>query len=263
MKFMVFFLGLALTVGAAVSVAAQDRPSTRTDPRMDLFFAQGGSQLGMRISDTENGVRVDEVEAGSPAYKAGIREGDVVVEFDGERVRSAMQLTRLVRETPSGREVAVAVMREGKRQALPATPQNREPGTGDREFRDPEFFLRQLPYFSFDYDDRYPRRFEFRAPAPGSRFPVFRGRLGVTVQSLTPDLEEYFGASNGGALVSSVARGSVGAKAGIKAGDVIIAINGRQVNDAGDATRELRDLEGEVTIVVLRDKQEMTLTAAF
>ena len=88
-----------------------------------------------------------------------------------------------------------------------------------------------------------------------------RGRLGVSVQSLTPDLQEYFGATNGGALVSSVTKESAAAKAGVKAGDVITSINGRRITDSDDLVRELDDLTGEVTIVVLRDKKEMTLKA--
>jgi S1-C subfamily serine protease len=86
-----------------------------------------------------------------------------------------------------------------------------------------------------------------------------RGRLGITVQSLTPDLEEYFGATNGGALVSSVSQGSVAARAGLKAGDVITSINGQQVNDTGDLNRIVRELTGEITIAVLRDKKAVTL----
>ena len=254
MKFGAFPLGLTLVVAAAVSVAAQDRRDMRV-------FGFDGSQLGIRVSDTANGVRVDDVNVGSPADKAGLREGDLVVEFDGERVRSAMQLTRLVRETPEGRQVAVAVMRDGKRQTLQATPEA-------RSFRDlPREFNVFPPEFNFRYDDE-PRRFELRRepyvfPRPEILVPFMGsgGRLGVRVQSLTPELEEYFGAKNGGALVSSVTPESAGAKAGIKAGDVITSINGRQVSDADDLTRELRNLTGEVTIVLLRDKKELTLKA--
>jgi S1-C subfamily serine protease len=260
-KFGAFFLGLTLAVVAAVSVAAQDRRDMRV-------FGPAGGQLGISISDTANGVRVDTVHAGTPAEKAGIREGDLVVEFDGERVRSAMQLTRLVHETPEGRQVAVAVMRDGKRQTLQATPEARgfDPELLARELRElPRQFKVMPPEFNFRYDDR-PRRFEYRVPdgyAPDWVVPYMgsRGRLGVTVQSLTPDLEEYFGARNGGALVSSVSQDSAAAKAGIKAGDVITSINGRSVSDSGDLTRELRDLTGEITIVVLRDKKELTLKA--
>lgn len=88
-----------------------------------------------------------------------------------------------------------------------------------------------------------------------------RGRLGVTVQSLTPELEEYFGAKNGGALVSSVTPDSAASKAGIKAGDVIVSINGRNVSDSDELVNELQDINGDATIVVLRDKKQMTLKA--
>ena len=256
-KFGAFFLGLTLAVMAAVSVAAQE-------PRDMRIFGDAGTQLGINVSDTPSGVRVDTVHASTPAEKAGVREGDLVVEFDGERVRSAMQLTRLVHETPQGRQVTIAVMRDGKRQTLQATPEAREPGTGSREL---EFFMRQLPEFNFRYDDR-PRRFEYRLPErfeyrvpEGLPFMGSRGRLGVTIQSLTPDLEEYFGAKNGGALVSSVARDSAAAKAGVKAGDVIISIDGRAISDSDDLMRELRALKGEITLVVLRDRKEITLKA--
>ena len=249
MKFRAFCLGLALVVGGAVSLAAQDR--------RELRVFGGGAQLGISVSDTSNGVRVDDVNQGSPAEKAGIREGDLVVEFDGERVRSAMQLTRLVRETPEGRQVAVAVMRDGKRQTLQATPEARAFAESDR-LDELERRLREMPQFRvmpplYRYEDR--PRFDVRPSAESRR------RLGITVQSLTPDLEEYFGARNGGALVSSVAQNSAAAKAGVKAGDVITSINGQPVSDSDDLLRELRDRTGEITIVVLRDKKELTLKA--
>jgi serine protease Do len=228
-----------------------------------------GAQLGINISDTANGVRVDQVNAGSPAEKAGLRTGDLMVEFDGERVRSAMQLTRLVHETPAGRQVAMAVMRDGKRQTLQATLEAAPAEAGSRlrgdVLRELERSLRDLPPEYrvqppiYRYDD-FPRRYEYRLPDPGSRFGS-RGRLGVSVQSLTPELEDYFGAKNGGALVSSVAPESAAARAGVKAGDVITTINGRSIADASDLTRELRNLTGEVTIGLLRDKKALTLKA--
>ena len=142
----------------------------------------------------------------------------------------------------------------------------REAERGMRGFR----FDVPAPYFDFRYDDRdrdnrEPRRFEyrvpqeFRVPVPGYGFG--RGRLGVTVQSLTDELEEFFGAKNGGALVSSVSKESAAAKAGIKAGDVIVSINGKAVSDTGDLMDALEDITGDATIVVLRDKKEMTLKA--
>ena len=242
-----------------------------------------GGQIGVSIRDLNNeelkgkaatGVVVEDVEADSPAQKAGFRTGDIVVEFDGERVRSARQFTRLVQETPDGRAVKIAVMRNGQKQVLDATPEagrmawnfgidgdrlKEEIERGLREY--PRAFPVEPPQFDFRYDDRGPRRFEYRLPEMVMPYMGGRARLGISVQSLTPELEEYFGAKNGGVLVSSVAPDSAAAKAGVKAGDVIATINGRGVNDTGDLMRELRELSGEVTLGVVRDRKEMTLKA--
>jgi len=182
-------------------------------------------------------------------------------------VRSARQFTRLVQETPDGRTVKIAVMRNGQKQTLDATPENRVAmdfgADADRLREEVERSLREFRVEPpiFRYDDRGPRRFEYRLPERVMPFMGSRERLGVTVQSLTPELEEYFGARNGGVLVSSVTPDSAAAKAGLKAGDVIISINGRSVTGSGDLMRELRDLSGDVTVGILRDKQEITLKA--
>jgi S1-C subfamily serine protease len=241
-------------------------PSTRQSPQADSGSLRAG-------------VVVNEVNAGSPAAKAGIKAGDIVVDYDGERVRSARQFTRLVQETPDGRSVAIGIMRDGKTQTVNATPEagrmtwNFAPEI-DRAMREAERGMREFhfevpePYRDFHFDDRdrtpgEPRRFEYRLPEEfrGFAFPASRGRLGVSVQSITPELAEYFGAKNGGALVSSVTKESAASKAGVKAGDVIVSINGRAVTDADDLISRLEDVDGDVTIVVLRDKKEMTLKA--
>src|SRR5688572_17788755 len=171
-KFGVFFVGLAIAIGGAVSVLAQDRTERRR-PNVMVFDGRG-AQLGVTISDVDakqpGGVRIDDVNPDSPAEKAGLREGDVVVEYDGERVRSARQLTRLVQETPDGRTVKVVVMRNGQKQTLDATPENRvtmDFGVDAERLR--EEVERSLREFRveppiFRYDDRGPRRFEYRLP---------------------------------------------------------------------------------------------------
>ena len=289
-KFGVFGLGLLVVVVTAIStLSAQGRvqvePRTRTE-RPDVMVLDGrGAQLGVMVSDVDaksatSGVKIDEVNADSPAEKAGIKAGDIVVDYDGERVRSARQFTRLVQETPEGRSVAIGIMRDGQKQTVNAAPEagrmtwNFGPDV-DRALREAERGMRGFrfdvpaPNLDFRYDDRdrspgEPRRFEYRLPeAFGFRVPGSgaRGRLGVTVQSLTGDLQEYFGATKGGALVSSVSTDSAAARAGIKAGDVIVSINGKTVANADDLIDELEDIEGEATIVVVRDKKEMTLKA--
>ncbi len=200
----------------------------------------------------------------SPAAKAGLKAGDIVTEYDGERVRSARQFTRLVQETPEGRSVSMAVLRNGQKQTLQATPEARELSwtmgiDGDRIARETERSMREAwrgfrmdsPAFKFRFDDGFP-----------GPWMTPRGRLGVSVEGLSTQLAEYFGAKDGGALVSSVTADSPAAKAGIKAGDVITTVNGNRVRDADDLVRELSDAKSDdVTIGLLRDKKETSVKA--
>ena len=265
LKFGALVLGLvAVIAAAAVGLRAQDRSrvEVRQAQRPELMMLDGrGSQLGVTVSDLDTkeggGVKVDEVSSDSAAEKAGLKAGDVVVEFDGERVRSARQFTRLVQETPDGRTVKIAVMRDGKRQTLDATPEARSfnwtvEWDGDRIRREFERGMQNLP-----------DRFAYRIPdmIPGIRLGA-RGRLGVTVESLSPQLADYFGVKDGGALVSSVTAGSAAEKAGLKAGDVITSVNGDRVRDADGLSREIGDATGtELSIGIVRDKKETTLKA--
>src|SRR3990167_705785 len=144
LKFGVFCLALAVAVAAAVSgLAAQDRFEFRTpegQTRGNLMMLDGrGSQLGVQVSDVDPstslgagangdaGVKVDEVNDDSPADKAGLKAGDVVVEFDGERVRSARHFGRLVAETPPGRSTRAVVVRDGARVTLEVAPEAPRP----------------------------------------------------------------------------------------------------------------------------------------
>ncbi len=238
-------------------VGSGDRRVIRLDGR--------GSQLGVMVSDTDDatrpGVRIDGVDDGSAAAQAGAKEGDVVVEFDGERVRSARQLTRLVQETASGRTVKMTVMRDGNRQTLDVVAQARETDWSARlgpEIRDEIERslegLRDLPRIM-------PPSFDFRFDG-GSSFGS-RGRLGIQAESLGDQLADYFGATNGGVLVSSVTKESPAEKAGLRAGDVITSVNGAAVKDRGDLVHELAEMKdgAAVSLGIVRDKKASTLTA--
>ena len=265
LRFGIFALTLAAALGIAITglgAETRDRVEVRQEPRANLMMLDGrGTQLGVMVSDLDPkvgaGVKIDEVSTDSAAERAGLKAGDVVVEFDGERVRSARQFTRLVQETPDGRTVQIAVLRDGKRQTLDATPEARSFDwtvdiDGDRIRREVERGMRN-----------FPERFEYRIPemVPGIRLGA-RGRLGVTVESLSPQLADYFGVKDGGALVSSVTAGSAAEKAGIKAGDVITSVNGGRVRDAESLSREIGDATGtELAIGIVRDKKETSLKA--
>jgi len=241
---------VVIAVAAAVALAV-GAPAVWAQAR--------GSEIGVSVRElrseeaaaSREGVFVEDVRADSPASRAGLRTGDIVVEFDGERVRSVRQFTRLVRETPPGRAVKATVVRGGSRQALDITPQQSRRASivlPDVEL-EIERGMRALPR---DFD------FDFDLPAgPGAR-----RRLGVTLTPLSDQLAAYFGAAEG-VLVSAVEADSPAAQAGVRAGDVVTAVGGRAVRSPSDVTRAIRDAPAGAALEIrlLREKKELTVKA--
>jgi serine protease Do len=86
-----------------------------------------------------------------------------------------------------------------------------------------------------------------------------RGALGISVQSMTPELAQHFGAA-AGVLVSAVRGDSPAAKAGIAVGDVITTVDGERIDGPGDLRRRVRDSEREkLTIGLVRDKKQLSV----
>jgi serine protease Do len=256
-------LGVAAAAAAiafAFAAPAQGQPRDRGDWARQMMVLEGpGSRIGVTARELEpaelerlklaGGVMLETVTPDGPAAKAGLRAEDVVVEFDGERVRSLRQFTRLVRETPPSRTVKAAVLREGKRTDLAVTPvaggQFDVAIDSERIRREIEDFTARIPFDAFEVHGF-----------------ASRTRLGVTVQELTPELAEYFGAADG-VLVSSVVADSPASRSGLKAGDVITSIDGRTIESAAELTREVRaaSSDGEVMLGIVRDKKQSTVSA--
>lgn len=234
-------------------------------PRVFEMLGGRGSEIGVSIKDLEEadlkagkaGVAIEDVREESPAARAGVKKGDVVTSFDGERVRGARHFARLVQETPPGRTVRLQVLRDSQSVDLSVTPD--VPRTADnlrREFRVVE---PGAPGFKMEM----PELESFRRFEPGEfdvRVMARPGRLGVGVQELTPELAEYFGVK-AGVLVTSVTKDSAGGKAGLKAGDVITTVNGASVDDAAELRRRLWKDEdaASATLEVVRDKKPMSV----
>jgi serine protease Do len=251
-------------LAAAPSVSGQERNS-----RALTVLAGRGAEIGVSIRDVEKadadrqhvtgGAVVEEVRPDTPADKAGLKKSDVIVEFDGERVRSARQFSRLVQETVPGHEVTTTVVRDGQKKDLRLTPSE---GRGEMSvflngdggmLRNRLGDLGDLPNLA----DRM-RGFNFNLDIPGA---LSGRRLGVTVDELTNQLADYFGAKDG-VLVTAVTDGTAASRAGLKAGDVITSINGASVHSRDDLVRALRDANSnEVTIGILRDKKESSVKA--
>lgn len=267
-------LGLGLAGWAA---AGSGRPDRRVE--VVRLGPERGAWLGVALADLDaaqaaslklpsaQGARVERVEPGSPAEKAGLAAGDVVMSFDGERVRSAAQLARLVRETPPGRSVALEAWRGGSARQL--TAELSPPGSRERADAEDETFelhmpppdqLPEAPRFSWRGFGHGLRGFEgldgLALPGAGPR------RLGIAYQEIEGQLARYFKLEGSGLLVTEVDEGSPAAKAGLRAGDVLLSLDARKLDagrDLGDAV--LQAESGKPLLLdVLRDGKKLQVT---
>lgn len=204
-------------------------------------LAQDAGWIGISIEDqTDRGAIVRRVERDSPAEKAGIKEGDVIIEFNKEAVVGAQQLTRLVRETPVGRSVDVKVRRDNRDENLKVTSERafgRRNGNFDFAF----------PNVRVDVD-------RIMRDMPRVRVNTTIVQSGIHAEDMSDQLREFFGAANG-VLVAAVDAGSVAEKAGLKAGDVITSIDGRTIRTPNEFSREMR-ANSKPLLKVIRDKKE-------
>jgi serine protease Do len=228
-------------------------PSTRV---YEYQYRSGGTYLGVSLAEVDGdraralklkeayGVEITRVEEGSPAEKAGLKPGDVALEYNGQRVEGMEQFGRLVRETPPGREVKLLISRNGVDQTILATLAGRRlHGAANvvvPEINIPEIHIPDMPQF----------------------FTTLRSAmLGVEAESLGSQLATYFGVKEG-VLVRSVVKESAAEKAGIKAGDVITKVDGSMVttpNEVSSAVRSARSKKS-FTVDVVREHKEMTVS---
>jgi S1-C subfamily serine protease len=267
----------------AVGVAAAPARARAEDPEraIDLVRIQRGAYLGELLEDAQDrGATVKQVEADSPAARAGLKQGDLIVRFDGESVRSVAQLVRLVRETPPGRSVALEVTRGGAAQRLQATL---EEGKGRRFLAEGEIpdvweLLRPPEAPAAPEAPQAPRAPRvprgpdlrlFGEHAPGFSFDNFEHffsfgprKLGIRYQEISGQLARYFKLSGDrGVLVTEVDADSPAAKAGIQAGDVILKLGGRSIADGDDLRDALEEKQAgqEVPVTVQREGRALDL----
>ena len=212
--------------------------------------AQQSGWLGVSVEDQRNtGAVVRSVEPNSPAERAGLKQNDVIVEYNKENVLGVQQLTRLIRETPVGRTVEMKIRRDNRDQTFQVTTEaSRFPeALGDIHLN--------LPNVNVLADQ--VRR---SVVAPRVQVRTTFVQSGIQVEQMTDQLRNFFGVSTDlGVLVSSVDAGSAAEKAGLKSGDVITAVEGRSVRGPSDFSREMRLVNGKGTLKIVRDKQEREL----
>ena len=246
--------------GRAVAQAPAEPQRAAQEARDFMVLAGRGAEIGVQVADgKDSGVVVEEVRPDSPAEKAGMKRSDVVVTFDGERVRSVRQFSRLVQETPPGRTVKATVLRDGKQTDLQITPREGR-GVLRGAYMDGDRFRDALPPDLDMLRDRLPDVWRSGLPFTFDFQGAMSGRrLGIDVDPLTDQLAQYFGAKDG-VLVRSVTDGSAASRGGLKAGDVITAVDGQEVRSRDDLARALRDAKAdELTVRIVRDKKESSV----
>src|ERR1700740_838427 len=188
------------------------------------FDDEGGSWLGVETQEVtaekakelklraERGVVIGKVLEDSPAAKAGLKDGDVITEINGQRVEGTIQFRRMIHETPAGRTLQLTISRDGRSQTISATLGKMQEGrkqfvTGMNAM--PQAFQFQMPEV---------------APMPGmpslewdgGNFLAGGPRLGIDAEDISGQLGSYFGAPDGeGILVRDVNPGSAAEKAGV------------------------------------------------
>jgi membrane-associated protease RseP (regulator of RpoE activity) len=247
-----------------------------------------------------NGAVVSSVQPGSPAARIGVQEGDIITRFNGQSVSNANQLTRRVRALSPNSRASISVWRDGKEIELGRvtlgdrseqtsgdawttprarrsvrTPEAPEAPRAPRTMRAPD--APDVP----DMDDednnngqdegdddgapmaRMGRGMGRMGQGMGAMAMLGRGRLGVETRDLEGDLGEYFQTPDGkGVLVLSVVDGTPAERAGLKAGDVILAVDGDDVDNTEDLRKELRGKKaGPVELRVQRKGTERTIRA--
>jgi predicted metalloprotease with PDZ domain len=260
-------VALLLTGLALPLIAAQPSPTPQPDALSHqvpgyFYAAAGRSYLGVDIRDVttdrmaalklkeERGVEITMVDADAPAGKAGLREHDVILDFNGTAVESEEQIRRLIREVPPGRTVTLGISRDGV--PMKINVQLADHGA---------VVAQAFPHVVVPAPR--PREFPRNSMDLPFQIQTYSSVLGVQTESLTRQLGDYFGVKDGeGVLVRSVEKNSAAEKAGLKAGDVIMKADNEKLTDRSDLSHILRNHRtgGKMTLVVMRGKHEQTLT---
>jgi serine protease Do len=179
--------------------------------------------LGM---DRPHGALVANVSKDGPAEKAGVKVGDVIVEFDGKEVRDSGDLPIIVARTPVDRRVRMKVLRDKKELQLTVNV---------GELKDEEVV----------------------ASAPE------KGELGMTVQRLTPQIAESLGLEKtDGVVVSAVDPGSTADEAGIRRGDVILEVDRKAIRSIDEYKKAIAGIRKGKGVLLLVRRGENTLFLA-
>lgn len=275
-----------LSVAAGTNVSAQQSPVAPVERRaqtMVLTAPFERSYLGVKMEEIsrENytkfglsavrGVGIGKVVENSPAAQAGLQANDVIVRFEDEEVTSVAKLSRLIAEVAPDHTVKITVLRGGGEREFNVILGKRELtafGNGNFRFET----MPTMPAIPITPTmPQMPRGAQvmtlprFGAATGDGNIFIWRGdasrQIGVGVVPLTKQLGDFFGVAEGrGLLIESVRENSPAAKAGIKAGDIIVEADGKQTGGMIDLIRALNEKKnGDVSLTIIRDRNRQAV----
>jgi serine protease Do len=188
--------------------------------RVQRITADMAASLGLSSSQ---GALISEVDTGSPAANAGLKQGDVITHYNGKAVADNNQLRNAVASTAPGTSVPVQILRNGKSETLQATVGEL---TAAKE----------------------------RSEGPSAERG--RGKYGMSVQPLTPEIAEGAGVPRGtqGLIVSDVDPSGIAADSGLQEGDIIEKVNGTAVKTGEDLRSSLDRSDGKPSLLLVHRK---------
>ncbi|MDR3746950.1 MAG: PDZ domain-containing protein [Acidobacteriota bacterium] len=254
---------LRLTFAAAVLVAAAVTVATAV-PNPGWPDSHPTAYLGVHIEDISpevatalqlkdpSGARVTYVDQDGPACRAGLKNDDVIVGFNGAKVQSAEQLGNLIHALAPGQTVTMTIVRRGGQSS------------------DVKVALGSWPHAPARPVAAIPPRSALAFVGPAMAAPpalpdvpvytVMYSHHGLMVEPLSTQMADFFGVPHdSGVMIRTVEKGSPAAAAGLKACDVIVKINNEPVHDMADWGRAMHIRGGKVSVSIVRDKREQTV----
>jgi serine protease Do len=255
---------------AGTMVQELDDPKIVNDDNFQIFLGDGGGWLGVGVSEVsadkvkslklpeERGALLGRIVPDSPAAQAGLKENDVVLEINGQRIEGSEQFRRMIHEIPAGRTANLTVWRDGRSQTIKVTLGKPESSNMKVFTGGPKSFSFKMPTMPAMPDLSgldHLRTFSMVSPES----PL----LGIDAENLRGEFGNFFGAPDGeGVLVRRVFANTAAAKAGVKVGDVITSLDGERIRNVSELREKLlTNREGKsLKLGVVRNKSELTLS---
>ncbi len=165
------------------------------------------------------GALVSQVIKDGPAAKAGIKRGDIIIKFNGKKVKNTEELPKIVAKTPIGKKVEVVVLREGK----------------EKKFN---VVIGEMPESKVQASAQVEKKTD---------------KLGITVVNITPEVMKQYGLSDSeGVLIVAVKEGGIAAKAGIREGDIIKSMEYQVVKNINDYNRIIKNFKKDKMLIDIK-----------